>query len=90
MQVVSQRFVTVLIAKFHPDPQNPNRGNVGAIFESIEANGFLPDEIPGLIKAVGALIGLKAIRRNFRVSKSHIRTRGELQLTVLSDHGVCT
>lgn len=40
METVSQRFVTRRIDELTPHPRNPNRGNVGAIAESIEANGF--------------------------------------------------
>lgn len=40
MRVVNQRIENVAVGDVHPHPQNPNRGDVGAIFESIEQNGF--------------------------------------------------
>jgi hypothetical protein len=40
VDVVNQRFVNARVAALTPHPQNPNRGNVGAIAESIDANGF--------------------------------------------------
>lgn len=40
MQTVNQQFVVARVDALQPHPQNPNRGNVGAIAESIEANGF--------------------------------------------------
>jgi ParB-like chromosome segregation protein Spo0J len=40
MRVVPQEFRIVRMDEIHPHPQNPNRGNIGAISESIESNGF--------------------------------------------------
>lgn len=41
MRTVTQRFVAEMpIAELIPHPQNPNRGNIGAISESISANGY--------------------------------------------------
>lgn len=40
MITVPQRFIIARIDELHTHPQNPNRGNVGAISESISANGF--------------------------------------------------
>jgi len=40
MRTVTQRFVNANVNELQPHPQNPNRGNVGAISESIGANGF--------------------------------------------------
>jgi ParB-like chromosome segregation protein Spo0J len=40
MRIVSQQFVIARVDSLTPHPENPNRGNVGAISESIDANGF--------------------------------------------------
>ena len=40
MQTVAQQFVIAKTSDLVTHPQNPNRGNVGAISESIDANGF--------------------------------------------------
>lgn len=40
MNTVQQRFIVARVDELQPHPQNPNRGNVGAISESIDANGF--------------------------------------------------
>lgn len=38
--MIEQQFVIAKTIDLIPHPQNPNRGNVGAISESIDANGF--------------------------------------------------
>lgn len=40
MRIINQRIENVPVADVRPHPQNPNQGDVGAIFESIEQNGF--------------------------------------------------
>lgn len=40
MTILKQHYETVLLSKLKPHPRNPNKGNVGVIAESIEANGF--------------------------------------------------
>ena len=39
-RVVPQRYQVLPAAKLHPHPDNPNRGDVAAIGESIDATGF--------------------------------------------------
>ncbi|MBP2325350.1 ParB-like chromosome segregation protein Spo0J [Kibdelosporangium banguiense] len=39
-KVLSQQYRTVRLDEIQPHPDNPNRGDVGAIGESIEENGF--------------------------------------------------
>ena len=40
MEQVPQRYVRRKLDELHPHPSNPRQGDVGAIHESIEANGF--------------------------------------------------
>ncbi|MBO0819204.1 MAG: ParB N-terminal domain-containing protein, partial [Actinobacteria bacterium] len=40
MAIIAQRYATVKVTDVQPHPDNPNVGNVEAIAESIEANGF--------------------------------------------------
>jgi hypothetical protein len=41
MKLLNQKYEeAVLISTLIPHPQNPNKGDVSAISESIEANGF--------------------------------------------------
>lgn len=39
-KVVAQDYELVPVAKLTPHPRNPRHGDVGAIFQSIDANGF--------------------------------------------------
>jgi hypothetical protein len=53
MPIIKQRYEQVAVSKLKPHPRNPNKGNVGVIAESIEANGFygavVAQESTGLI-----------------------------------------
>ena len=40
MEQVSQKYVRRKLDELHPHPANPRQGDVGAIHQSIEANGF--------------------------------------------------
>lgn len=40
MRVINQTTETVALDRLQPHPRNPRQGDVGAIYESIEANGF--------------------------------------------------
>jgi hypothetical protein len=54
MNIVDQEFTNVPIDRIQPHPRNPNRGDVGAIAESIEANGFYG--IVGFQKSTGNIL----------------------------------
>lgn len=40
MRIINQSIELVSLDKLRPHPKNPHQGDVGAIYESIEANGF--------------------------------------------------
>src|SRR5690606_41773696 len=40
MRILNQSVELVSLDKLHPHPKNPRQGDVGAIHESIEHNGF--------------------------------------------------
>ena len=40
MRIINEELESVALAKLKPHPRNPRQGDVGAIHQSIEANGF--------------------------------------------------